>query len=357
MRWRWVCCAAMLIGTVWAQDSDAPLRDEAVTLPQALAHEAGYEEVLVSGEQPGPGLWKVSQGDNAMWILGTQLPLPKQMSWKSKEVEALIDESQEVIVYGGFDRRPDIGWFRGMLLLPSILGAAKNPEGATLEKLLPAGVHARWLVLKEKYIGRDKGIERWRPTFAVQQLRSKAAAKSGLAYKNSVHDLVTKRAKQRKLKITTPRVEQIVHIEKPRAVLKQFSKTPFADVECFVTSLDRIEQDLADMRARANAWSVGDIGVLRQLTRDTRNDCINLLINAVLSGELADQAIGKEQLQKVVEDSERGRKELAEQWLTAAQTALENNRVTLAVLPMEQILRPDGYVAELKARGYAVEEP
>jgi hypothetical protein len=279
------------------------------------------------------------------------------MSWKSKEVEALLDEAQEVLIYGGLNQRPDIGWVRGVLLLPSLFGAAKSPDGATLEELLPGDVHARWLVLKQKYIGKDKGIERWRPTFAIQQLRSKATSKAGLAYKNSVHDLVMKRAKQRKLKITTVRVEQVFHIEKPRAVLKQFSRTPFADAECFATSLDRVEQDVADMRARANAWSVGDIGTLRQLTRDTRADCINLLIRAALNGELTEQTTQKEQLQQALEQMERGNKQLAEQWLSAAQNALIASRVTVAVLPMEQILKADGYVAELKARGYAVDEP
>lgn len=357
MRWRVLCCAAMLVGTAWAQDSGAPLSDEAIEPSEPAASAPDYEEVLVSGEQPGPGLWKVSHGDNTMWILGTLLPLPKQMSWKSKEVEALLDESQEVLIYGGFRQRPDIGWFRGMLLLPSIMGAAKNPDGATLKELLPADVHARWLTLKEKYIGKDKGIERWRPTFAVQQLRSKATAKSGLAYKNSVHDFVSKRAKERKLKVTTVQVEQTVHLEKPRSLLKRFSKTPFADVECFASSLERVEQEVADSRARANAWSVGDIGTLRRLTRDRRTDCINLLINAVVSGELTDEVVEKEQLQTVRENFERGQRELDEQWLAAAQAALANNPVTLAVLPMEQILKSDGYMSVLEARGYAIEEP
>lgn len=353
MFWRLACCAAMLVGRVWAQDQAAALHDGAVPAEEP----AVYEEVLVSGEQPGPGLWRISHGDNTLWIIGTLLPLPKQMSWKSKEVEALIDESQEVIVYGGFSQRPDIGWLRGALLLPAAYGAARNPDGATLQELLPGDLHDRWLVLKEKYIGGDQGIERWRPTFAVQQLRRKAAAKSGLEYQNSVHDLVLKHAKRRRLKITTPQVKQIVHVEKPRAMLKRFSKTPFADVECFATSLDRIEQDLADMRARANAWSVGDIPTLRRLTRDNSTDCINLMVNAALSGELMDEATEKEMLQQFIQQAERGRKELAEQWLATAETALANNHTTFAVLPMDLILKPDGYVAELSARGYAVEEP
>ena len=36
------------------------------------------ETVLVSGEQPGPGMWKVSKGDHVLWIVGIQTPVPKK---------------------------------------------------------------------------------------------------------------------------------------------------------------------------------------------------------------------------------------------------------------------------------------
>jgi hypothetical protein len=34
------------------------------------------DEVVVSGEQPGPGLWQVKNGANTLWILGSHSPLP-----------------------------------------------------------------------------------------------------------------------------------------------------------------------------------------------------------------------------------------------------------------------------------------
>jgi len=44
-------------------------------------------------------------------------------------------------------------------------------------------------------------------------------------------------------------------------------------------------------------------------------------------------------------------------WLAEAERALASNASTVAVLPMRDILRPDGYLAGLQARGYVVEEP
>jgi len=51
------------------------------------------------------------------------------------------------------------------------------------------------------------------------------------------------------------------------------------------------------------------------------------------------------------------RAQLESAWLNAAESALTNNTVTLAVLPIEQMLKTDGYLARLKAKGYAVLEP
>src|SRR5687768_14260052 len=123
---RWVVAAWFaLTSTAWAQSdfASAPVQEPV----------APVEEVLVSGEQPGPGLWRVSHGDHSLWLLGLHSPLPAKMSWKSSEVERLIAQSQLVLIYDGASLRPDIGFFRGMLLLPSVLGAAKNPDGAKLQ--------------------------------------------------------------------------------------------------------------------------------------------------------------------------------------------------------------------------------
>ena len=55
------------------------------------------ETFVVSGEQPGPGLWKVTRDDHVMWVLASYAPLPKGMTWRSKQIEARIAESQEVL--------------------------------------------------------------------------------------------------------------------------------------------------------------------------------------------------------------------------------------------------------------------
>ena len=70
--------------------------------PQAsIAPAAPIEEVLVTGQQPGPGLWRVTLpsagNDHELWILGTHGPLPKKMRWRSADLEQALSAAQELI--------------------------------------------------------------------------------------------------------------------------------------------------------------------------------------------------------------------------------------------------------------------
>jgi len=301
------------------------------------------DEVLVIGEQPGPGLWKVSKpstdSDHVLWILGSHSPLPKKMTWRSKEVEATIAQSQELLTSSSVTA--DIGFFKGLTLLPSLIGFRNNPNDAKLQEIVPPALYARWLVLKEKYIGRDNGVEKWRPIFAAQELYAKAIEKSGFASSGIVGPIVEKIAKKNNLKITTPKVQ--LEIDKPRAAIKEFKKSPLSDIECFAKTIERLETDLDVMRTRANAWARGNVKALLEMTHvDQASACIA----AVMDSQLV---------------QERGLRDvptrLADAWVAAAEAGLAKNKSTFAVLSIDEILKPDGYVAKLQAKGYTVEEP
>ena len=140
------------------------------------------EEILVTGQQPGPGLWKVTRpadgADHVLWILGSYGPLPRKMSWRSAELETALAESQAVIA--PVSMRASVGALGGVTLLPSLVGLRRNPDDARLQDVVPPELYARWLPLKERYIGRDEDVEKWRPIFAAQELWEQALRKSGL---------------------------------------------------------------------------------------------------------------------------------------------------------------------------------
>ena len=55
------------------------------------------DEVLVTGERPGPGMWRIAKNGHDLWILATLRPLPKDMTWRSLAVEQRIASSQSVL--------------------------------------------------------------------------------------------------------------------------------------------------------------------------------------------------------------------------------------------------------------------
>ena len=44
-------------------------------------------------------------------------------------------------------------------------------------------------------------------------------------------------------------------------------------------------------------------------------------------------------------------------WLAAAEQSLAHNASTVAVLSIDEILKPYGYVDQLRRKGYAIEDP
>jgi uncharacterized protein YbaP (TraB family) len=330
---------------VWAAMTSALalLACAAAGATDATVAEPPIEEVLVTGQQPGPGLWKVSRPsdgtDHVLWILGSYGPLPKKLSWRSAELEAALAESQAVIAPVAM--RASVGPLAGVTLLPSLVGLRRNPDDARLEDVVPAELYARWLPLKQRYIGKNGDVEKWRPIFAAQELYEQALRKSGLDSSGVVWPAVEKLARKAKVKVVEPEVT--VRIDKPREAIKEFKQAPLDDVECFAKTIERLESDLDLMKVRANAWATGDVGTLRALAPvDNASACIAVALNA-----------------QVMQD--RGYTDWparrAEAWLDAVEAALAGNRSTVAVLSIEQILKPDGFVAQLRARGYEIGDP
>src|SRR4051812_34695538 len=310
---------------------------------QDSANAAELPTIVVSGEQPGPGLWKVSSGDHVLWILGTLTPLPKNMHWQSKEVEAAIASAQAVLDPPRVKIDADVGFFGKIALLGSLVGVRDNPDHKTLQQVVPPDLYERWITLKTKYFGAGRGrnIETWRPIFAAIELWNEAIKKAGMTRSDVAGDVVDAAAKRAKLEPVAPTLK--LDIDDPRGAIREFKSGAMDDLECFSKTLDRIDSDLGTMAVRANAWASGDIAKLRSLPdSDQREACL-----AAVTGTNLARERGIEDLPQRVQST----------WIDAATTALSNNAVTFARLPITDLLAKDGYLAKLKAKGFTVEAP
>ncbi|GAB3390560.1 TraB/GumN family protein [Lysobacter fragariae] len=307
--------------------SSLPIRDEAA--------------VVVTGKLPGPGMWKVSRGDHVMHVLGTVSPLPKRMEWLARDVEGVLAQSGEVVFAPSYMVDTDLGFFGKLTLLPSLIGVRRNPDKKLLADVVPPASYARWLVLKQRYIGRDGDVEKMRPIFAANELYRAAIEDSGLSGKRIVSPVVEAAIKAHDIKRTEPQVKVV--LKDPKRALKEFRAESLDDLGCFDAMLENLEADVGRMAERANAWAVGDIETLRAVPLGEQyRACQSALMQAAVA-----QKNGLSNAEA----------ETRQAWVEAVEAAIAANKVSFAMVPMTELLAPDGYLAALQAKGYLVETP
>ena len=343
MRMNWLPWLALLLcpAGVLAQTAGSEEAASAASATEAGPSIVDHETVVVSGALPGPGLWKVRRNGHTLYVLATVSPLPKRMEWESAGVESVVARSGQVLLPPSFTLDADVGVFRGLMLVPSLLKARRNPEGRRLQDVVPPALYARWVPLKQRYLGRDRGVERWRPIFAAQELYEAAMRRSGLEIENVVDKEVQRMARRHDVPLRG--VNFKAQVEDPKTLIREFQTTTLADTDCFARTLARIETDLEAMRRRANAWAMGDVQALQALPVESQyRACIDALTGNGLAPRL-----GIDDLQP----------RLQAMWMEAAEQALEQHDTSLALLPLSLVTSPQGYLAQLAAKGYDVQAP
>ncbi len=298
--------------------------------------------VVVSGVQPGPGLWKVTSPEgHVLWLLGTLSPLPRHMEWQSAQIEARVARAQTVLAPPSFRVSMKGGFFAQLGLLPALIGVRNNPNGGKLADVVPPDLYARWAVLRQRYVGSGGKLEKWRPLFAAVELYESALRRSGLDPEPKVGAVVQRAAKRAGIALTP--VEVTMQIDDPKAAIDQFKHAALDDSSCFRGTLDRIESDLGVMTERANAWATGDVAALRQMTyTDQMTACREAVSESALMR------------QRGFSDLEQ---RLQRAWLDAAKKALTEHETSVGMLPVARLVARDGWLTQLVAEGYRVQAP
>ena len=102
-------CLFFFAAPSWAQ-----LSEPAAAIEDAPP--AAPEQIMVVGQKPGPGMWKVAKDGHVLWIFGTYSPLPIKMDWRSHEVDAVIGRSQEYLAPP--NSKLELSYFQTALALP-----------------------------------------------------------------------------------------------------------------------------------------------------------------------------------------------------------------------------------------------
>ena len=214
------------------------------------------------------GLWRISKGDHDLWIFATLTPLPKQMIWDATDIEKHIGHSQAVLAPPRID--PHVGFFRGLTLLPSLLRARHNPDGRTLEQVVPHDLYMRWLGLRVKYLG-NSSDEKLRPMLAALDLADNALDKEGLDDDPDIWKRIESISRRARVPIEPVVLDLKIHDEK--AYVRDLTQiSTERELACLRSVIEHLEKDLPSLRERANLWSLGDVARLRPLLPARQGD-------------------------------------------------------------------------------------
>jgi uncharacterized protein YbaP (TraB family) len=287
------------------------------------------DEIVVTGERAGPGLWHVYKGTAQLWIFGTISPLPKDMTWRSAQLEKVLDGTDQVLVAKPFE----IGIARALWLLVTQRDLLMVGHGKKLVDVLPAELHARFAAQRAKFTKDADKWEKFRPIIAAAFLEEDALHAVGLSTRLDLADEVRSLARKHHVRIEEFKIAGLHDVLDALKTLP-----PATEQKCVAASLATIETGMPRLIDRAQAWATGDVQRIQGLPE---------------SGEVAEcrAAIsvdpGAGDLYTL----------LRQTWIENMARHLETGGVTLAVVSMDMLIEHGGFLDALRSRGYTIEPP
>ena len=287
------------------------------------------DELVVTGERTGPGMWHVHRGAAQVWILGSMSPLPKGITWRPAQVEQVLGATNRVLVQKPFD----IGIARILWLLITERNVLMVGGGKRLKDVMPWQLHARFALQRAKYTDDPNKWERFRPLIAAGFLQQAAFQQAGLSTRLDMGAAVRKLAKKHDVPVEEVKIAGVGDVMDALKTLPAATENT-----CVAASLVTIERDLPRLIDRAQAWAGGNVERIEKLREPAEVDaCRAALDTGVGAADLIDR--------------------MRRTWLGTIEKYLQSDAVTVAVINIDMLLEPGGLLDELRARGYEVDAP
>jgi uncharacterized protein YbaP (TraB family) len=290
---------------------------------------AVMDELVVTGERTGPGMWHVRHDAAQVWILGSMSPLPKGITWRATQVENVLDGASQVLVQKPFD----IGIARILWLLITERSVLMVRGGKRLKDVLPADLHARFAAQRTKYTDDPDKWERFRPLIAAAFLQQAAFHQVGLSTRLDLGAAVRALAKKRRVRVEEIKIAGVGDV---MDALK--SLPPATERICVDASLVTVERDLPRLLDRAQAWASGNLERIEKLREPAEVDACRAAL---------DTGVGAADLIARIRRT----------WLGTIEKYLQGAGVTLVVVNMDLLLEPGGLLDQLREKGYQVDAP
>jgi uncharacterized protein YbaP (TraB family) len=287
------------------------------------------DEIIVSGERAGPGLWHVQKGAAQLWIFATVSPLPKDMTWRSKQLEKILDGTDQVLVA----KPVEIGIARALWLLVTQRDLLMLGHGKKLKDVMPADLHARFAAQRAKFTKDADKLEKFRPIIAAAFLEEDALHAVGLSTRLDLADEVRSLARKHHVRIEEFKFAGLHDVLDALKTLP-----PATEQKCVAASLATIETGMPRLIDRAQAWATGDVQRIQSLPESAEvAQCRAAITVEPGAGDLYTL--------------------LRQTWVNNMARHLETGGVTLAVVSMDMLIEPGGFLEALRSRGYTIDSP
>jgi uncharacterized protein YbaP (TraB family) len=287
------------------------------------------DEIIVTGERAGPGLWHVHKGSAQLWIFATVSPLPKDMTWRSKQLETILDGTDQILVAKPFE----IGIAKALWLLVTQRDLLMAGRGKKLADVLPTDLHARFATQRARFTKDADKWEKYRPIIAAAFLEEDALHAVGLSTRLDLTDEVRSLARKHHVHIDEFKIAGL------HDVLDALKTLPAAtEQKCVAASLVTIETGMPRLIDRAQAWATGDVQRIQSLPEPAE-------VSACRAAVTVDPGAGD--LYAL----------LRQTWMDNMERHLQAGGVTLAVVSIDMLLESGGFLDQLQQHGYSIDPP
>lgn len=215
-----------------------------------------------------------------------------------------------------------------------------NTDSQLLEQLLPPDMYAQFQDLNNRYGGSSLVPQMYRPIAAMDWLRQAAMQRLRLTSDRAISVAVYALAQKYEVPTFGVKMKRDAVWDE---MIERIGKTPrVMDVPCAAERMERLEKDLQESVARANAWATGDIATLRAdaglLAAGTPGKVCAAYFKDINVGVVQQRALRRYSY-------------------SAARKWLKENRSTVVLVPITTLFEKDGLIQKLRRAGYKVQEP
>ncbi len=286
-------------------------------------------ETVDARNAPGPAMWHLTRGNSEVWILGMIGTLPKGVTWNTQSLSEVMKGSRAMLTPPSADLGIG-GVLSASWLLITNCCSPFRLESGKLDDLLPEATRVKLTSMRESVGGDNKLYQGDEPIRAAIRLNADYNKKFDLNGDNSVAAIYKLAGK---LDLERQPASRFNPLPIVREALKV--KAP-QQIPCLNASMVDTERRAVHARPMAEAWAVGDIKALKTHYAESRlMECVAATVKslgAMQQSEVPDMA-------------------------AAIAAALEKPGKTFALVDIGPLLRKDGVLAQLEAKGLTIEGP